>query len=251
MTIETIAMPDGVKLAVHTIGSGPAVLLLHGFISNAALNWINPGTAAALAAVGLRVIMPEFRGHGGSDAPTEAPTEAGSYPPDVLASDMEAVIAGFNLTDFDLGGYSLGARTAMRLVARGVRPRRLMLGGMGLGGMLGMGARRDWFIKAIEQRGDWPKGSAESFVGLFLKSTGTNPEAAIHVMQSQVDNTMADIQSVSCPTLVVCGKNDHDNGSAQELAAAIPGAQYVEVSGNHMSAVGSQGLQEAMLGFLQ
>jgi pimeloyl-ACP methyl ester carboxylesterase len=39
------------------------------------------------------------------------------------------------------------------------------------------------------------------------------------------------------PTLVVCGEEDRDNGSAQELADMLPEATYVEVPGTHMSSV--------------
>jgi len=43
---------------------------------------------------------------------------------DVLAMDAEALIAHLGLSDYDLGGYSLGGRTTARLLVRGARPRR-------------------------------------------------------------------------------------------------------------------------------
>ena len=239
-------MADGTRLAVHRTGAGPPVLLLHGFISNAAVNWINPGTAAALVDTGFEVIMPDCRGHGGSDAPVGS----AYFPADVLAADIETVIAALGLSSFDLCGYSLGARTAVRLVARGARPRRLILGGMGLAGLLGMGARRDWFVNAIEQRGGFAKGSPEAFVGHFIKTTDTDPDAATGVIKSQVDNSLSDIAAIACPTLILCGKADQDNGSATDLAAAIPSARYTEVPGNHMTAVTSREFRQAMAAFL-
>ena len=36
------------------------------------------------------------------------------------------------------------------------------------------------------------------------------------------------------PTLVVCGEEDEDNGSASDLAQILPDATYKEVPGNHL-----------------
>jgi pimeloyl-ACP methyl ester carboxylesterase len=52
------------------------------------------------------------------------------------------------------------------------------------------------------------------------------------------------------PTLVVCGSEDEDNGSAEELAAALPNATFAEVPGTHMSSVTRPELGEAITDFL-
>ena len=52
------------------------------------------------------------------------------------------------------------------------------------------------------------------------------------------------------PTLVVCGSEDDDNGSAEELAAALPNATFVEVPGTHMSSVTKPEFGEAIASFL-
>ncbi len=52
------------------------------------------------------------------------------------------------------------------------------------------------------------------------------------------------------PTLVVCGSEDEDNGSAQELAAALPDARYEAVPGTHMSSVTKPPFGEAIAAFL-
>ena len=80
--------PDGTAIAIHETGVGRPFVLLHGFFSDAATNWLKYGHAAALAAAGFRVIMPDLRGHGSSGKPHEA----GAYPPDVLVDDALAVI---------------------------------------------------------------------------------------------------------------------------------------------------------------
>ena len=132
MTIAThhFSALDGVDLVWHETGEGRPVVLLHGLFSDADTNWIRFGHAAEIARRGFRVIMPDLRAHGES----ARPHEAAAYPPDILAKDGLALIAHLGLDDYDLGGYSLGARTSVRMVASGAQPRRLIVSGMGLEG---------------------------------------------------------------------------------------------------------------------
>ena len=58
------------------------------------------------------------------------------------------------------------------------------------------------------------------------------------------------LQAFTMPTLVVCGSEDDDNGSAEELAEALPNAVFVEVPGTHMSSVTKPELGEAIARFL-
>ena len=58
------------------------------------------------------------------------------------------------------------------------------------------------------------------------------------------------LEAFTMPTLVVSGSEDHDNGSAEELAAALPNAVFREIPGTHMSSVTKPELGEAIAGFL-
>ena len=58
------------------------------------------------------------------------------------------------------------------------------------------------------------------------------------------------LQAFTMPTLVVCGSEDDDNGSAAELAAAMPNAIFVEIPGTHMSSVTKPELGQAIVDFL-
>jgi pimeloyl-ACP methyl ester carboxylesterase len=58
------------------------------------------------------------------------------------------------------------------------------------------------------------------------------------------------LQAFTMPTLVVCGSEDDDNGSAEELAAALPNATFREVPGTHMSSVTKVELGEEIARFL-
>jgi pimeloyl-ACP methyl ester carboxylesterase len=237
---------DGFDLVWQELGQGRPVLLLHGLFSNAETNWIRFGHAAELAGRGLRVIMPDLRGHGGS----AAPHEAAAYPPDVLARDGLELIAHLGLTDFDLGGYSLGGRTAARMVINGARPRRLVISGMGLRGMIDVHRRADHFRQILTGIGTHKRGSPEWLAEAFLKTTGGDPEAMLPLLGSFVNSSEDELRTIAMPTLVLSGAEDQDNGPANALAELLPQGRYVAVPGNHMSAVTRPELGSALAEFL-
>src|SRR4029450_846745 len=98
-----------------------------GLFSDAQMNWIKFGNAHRIAAEGFRVIMPDLRAHGLSGKPHEQV----HYPQLVLGRDLKELIDQLDLTDFALGGFSLGARTTIEAVIGGVQPRRAILSGTG------------------------------------------------------------------------------------------------------------------------
>jgi pimeloyl-ACP methyl ester carboxylesterase len=237
---------DGTRLAWHEMGEGPPVLLLHGLFSNAEINWIRYGHAEAIAARGRRLIMLDHRAHGQSDKPHEAER----YPHDVLADDALALVAQLKLTDFDMVGYSLGARTAVRMICKGARPDRLVLAGMGLEGLLGTAGRADHFRNILNNLGKHERGSPEWMAEAFLKTTKGDPQALLPLLDSFVSTNDAELDRVSMPTLVVAGAEDLDNGSAPALARRLANARYVEVPGGHMSSVTKPELGLAIAHFL-
>lgn len=237
---------DGVLIAWHEVGAGHPVVLLHGLFSDAETNWIKFGAADTIAAAGFRVIMPDFRAHGDS----AKPHDASAYPVDVLAQDIEALVAHLGLADFDLGGYSLGARTAVRLLARGMRPRRAVLGGMGLSGLIESGKRTGWFLHVIAEPDSFERGTPGWLAVQFMKTNKVDGTAVAHVLRAQAVTPLETVQRLATPTLVVCGADDRDNGSAPDLAAALPQATYVEIPGTHMSSVTMPGFGTAIADFL-
>ena len=245
-TEHRFAASDGVELAWRELGEGRPVLLLHGLFSNAETNWIRFGHAEEIAGRGFRLIMPDLRGHGAS----AAPHDAAAYPPDVLARDGMELIAHLGLGDYDLGGYSLGGRTSARMVILGARPRRLIVSGMGLKGMLETGRRSGHFRKVLTGIGTHERGSPEWLAEAFLKTTGVDPEAMLPLLDSFVDSTEAELRSIAMPTLVLSGDEDRDNGPAEALAELLPDGRFVEVPGNHMSAVTKPELGKAIADFL-
>lgn len=236
----------GTRLALHRIGEGRPLVLLHGLFSSAEMNWIKWGHAALLADAGFAVLMPDLRAHGAS----EAPHDPAAYPADVLALDLAALVAQLGLEDYDLGGFSLGARTAVRGVIAGLRPRRLVLGGMGLEGLAGWGRRQAFFRDVIDRFGTIRPGDPAYLSQQFMKTMRVDRDAMRLLLGTMEDTAPDALAALTMPTLVVCGTEDQDNGSAEALAAALPDARHAAVPGTHMGSVTQAALGEAIRDFL-
>lgn len=221
-------------------------MLIHGFLSNAYVNWIKYGHGDFLARSGYQLILPDLRGHGASATPHDAL----AYPADVLADDCLDLLTHLSLGDFDLGGYSLGARTAVRAVVRGAQPRRLVVAGMGLEGLCDAVARGARFRTLFTRLGEFQRGSALWAMEAFLRTTGGDPLALRHIPDTFVDTSRAELQLLATPTVVVAGRDDQENGSAEALAAVLPHAVHAAVAGNHMSAVSKPELSLAIHRYL-
>jgi pimeloyl-ACP methyl ester carboxylesterase len=238
---------DGVSIAWHTLGEGRPTLMLHGFLASAQSNWFTPGLAEAVAATGRQVIAPDLRGHGDSDAPIDP----AAWPSDVLARDQMALIAHLGLKDYDLVGYSLGARTAVRMLVGGAAPARVALGGMGDSGLMAAGARAAMFEDSIRNGEAARDPRAGRRIQMMMAVSGLKPEAMLGALASFVATSAEDLARLTAPTLVVCGVNDDDNGSAEGLAALLPNARAVRVPGDHLTAVQEPALAREITGFLE
>jgi pimeloyl-ACP methyl ester carboxylesterase len=236
---------DGAPLAVRLIGEGRPLLLLHGLFSSAETNWVRYGTAGRLVAAGWRLILPDFRGHGAS----AAPQDPAAWPEDVLARDIEAVAASLGLgPDLVLCGYSLGARTVVRLLVRGkLKARAAILSGMGLEGVTGGAERGRWFASVVRGRGIFARGTPEFFASAFLAANVAKPEVLLPLLDGMAGTPGDALGALRLPVAVVCGVDDRDNGSAAALAAALPAARLFDVPGNHMSAVTLPAFGEGLL----
>jgi pimeloyl-ACP methyl ester carboxylesterase len=243
---QFFAASDGVRLAFREIGAGPPVIMLHGLFSNGTVNWFKFGHAARVAAAGFRVIVADLRAHGDSDAPHDA----AAYPDDVLARDVGELIAHLGIDAFDLVGFSLGARTAVRSVMGGLRPRRLVLGGMGLEGLAGWTGRSAFFQRAIADYDSAKRGDDSWMAIQFMKTMKVDRVAMAHLLRTFTDTPPKALAVVTMPTLLVCGEKDEDNGSAARLTAAMPAARLVTVPGTHMSSVTEAAMGEAIAEFL-
>ena len=237
---------DGIELAWHEVGEGRPAILVHGLFSDAQMNWIKFGHAARIAREGFRVIMPDLRAHGQSGKPHDA----ACYPPGVLARDVRELVEHLGLADFDLGGFSLGARTTVEAVGEGLKPGKAVLGGMGLEGLKGWLRRKQFFLDAIDEFHTAARGNPHWLAIQFMKTMNVDLEAAALLLDSFVDARDEWLEAFTMPALVICGSEDQDNGSGEKLADALPDAVFEEVPGTHMSSVTEPALGDAIAAFL-
>ncbi|MEM1053417.1 MAG: alpha/beta fold hydrolase [Pseudomonadota bacterium] len=238
---------DGAEIAVSTMGGGRPLILVHGLFSSAEMNWIKFGHAAKLADAGFQVIMPDLRAHGASAKSHNAL----DYPFGVLTRDLAALVEHFGLSDYDLGGFSLGARTSAKAVVDGLTPRRLALCGMGLEGLSGWRSRAAFFIDAIDRFDTIKRGDPAFVAKSFMKTMGIDREAARLLLGAVDDVARSDLAKITMPCALICGNKDQDNGSAKDLALALPDGRYREIPGTHMSSVADDALGDALASFFK
>lgn len=249
LPVQHFRARDGARLAYRELGQGRLLVLIHGYYSTAAENWVRFGHAARLAAAGRRVILPDLRGHGDS----AKPHSPASYPPDVLADDGFALLEALGVadSDYDLGGYSLGARTTVRMLVRGARPGRVILAGAGLAAITDTRGRERgaFFRHVLTNLGRFEHGSPEWHAERFLATVDGDPVALLRVLDTSVDTARADLARVDMPALVVMGEAD-EPADARDLVAALADARYAAIPGNHTTAVSRHELSDAMVDFL-
>lgn len=243
---------DGVKLTYVDEGAGEPVVLLHGFASDSRTNWRRAGVVDALVGARRRVVAFDARGHGHSDKPHDA----AAYENDAMARDASALLDALSIERCDVVGYSMGALTALHLALREPRTRSAVLGGVGAG-------RHNALTRPPEERAtiadgllaDDPAGitdpSARAFRA-FADSTGADRAALAAAMRTARSQPSAEeLASVAVPVLVIAGDADTLAGSPEDLAAMIPGARGVTISGNHLSAVSDPVFTAELLDFLK
>jgi pimeloyl-ACP methyl ester carboxylesterase len=103
-----VPVADGVSLNTAIGGSGPAIVLLHGF-PQTHLMWRH--VAADLAA-DHTVICPDLRGYGASDKPAD--TDGTAYAKRTMAADTVALARALGHERFALAGHDRGALVAFR-----------------------------------------------------------------------------------------------------------------------------------------
>jgi pimeloyl-ACP methyl ester carboxylesterase len=190
--------------------------------------------------------MPDLRAHGLSDKPHQP----GAYPRGILARDLAELVAELGLAEFDLGGFSLGARTVVEAVGQGLRPGRAVLAGMGLQGLKGWERRKQFFLDTIALFDSARRGDPHWLAIQFMKTMAVDRVAAALLLDTFCDADDGWLDAFTMPSLVVCGTEDDDNGSAPELAAALPDGKFAPIPGTHMSSVTKPELGAAIAEFL-
>ncbi|NNC12485.1 alpha/beta hydrolase [Planctomonas sp. JC2975] len=248
MGAHRFAGADGVELAWAETGSGRTVVFLPGF-GGVGSRLLEHDPVRTLAGHGYRVIVPDSRGCGDS----ASPEDPNGYPSDVLADDGFALVEHLGLGDgdYDLGGYSLGARIVVRMLVRGAKPGHAIAAGQGLAKVAGPqgGGMNHRVLTALVNGVTIEEGSPDARIAQAFSRGGTDPRALLSLLESLVPTPEEALRRIAVPTLIAIGDRD-ERSDADRLASLVHGARFVRVPGDHGSALVAPELAAAILEFL-
>lgn len=225
------------------------VLLIHGFASTHAVNWLFTQWAKTLTEDGRRVVMYDLRGHGRS----EKLYDPAAYGFDALAGDALALLDHLQIERADIMGYSMGGRIGVHFaLAHPERTRSLILGGVGES-LIQSSALPPGLAEAMETERieDIDDHGLKIFRG-FAESTRSDLAAlAACARGARKGVAPAELAKIEAPTLVCVGTRDDVAGDPHVLAPLFREAHIVDIPGrDHNRAVGDRVFKQAVLEFL-
>lgn len=241
---------NGVAIHYDVAGSGPAILLVHGFASNTRANWTDTGWIKALVDAGRQVVTFDHRGHGFS----EKLYRSELYTTAAMAEDGRALLDHLRLEQADVMGYSMGARVAARLaISHGERVRKLVLAGLAENMIEGVGGSEE-IAAALEAPSvdDVTDREARGF-RIFADATKSDRKAlAACIRTSRQKIAAEELQKIAVPTLIVVGSKDDIAGPPEPLQRAIPNSQILVIPDrDHMRTVGDRRYKAGVISFLE
>jgi len=225
------------------------ILLIHGFASNIATNWVSTGWVDVLKRTGHRVVAVDNRGHGAS----QKLYEQADYGAPIMAEDVRRLLDHLSILQAHVMGFSMGARiSAFLALAHPARVKSVVFGGLGINMIRGL-AGTGPIARALEADSleDVTNPTARTFRA-FAEQTQSDLKALAACIRSSRAPISADmISRIRAPALVAVGSDDVVGGSAEELAALIPGAKAFTIEGrDHMKSVGDKSYKNAVVQFL-
>lgn len=245
---------DGITIVYDEWGQPsdrPPVLLHHGFIADAHLNWVLPGVVDALVAADRHVVGLDARGHGRSDKPHDPAL----YGEATMARDLRTLMDILGAAEVDLVGYSMGAIVALIVASVEPRIRRLVVGGVGagvveLGGVDTRVLDNNALVAALET--DDPSSITDPGAAAFrgFADMGGSDRLALAAQARVVHASPIPLDRIIAPTLLLTGDADSLAARPHVLAEAIPGAEWRGLTGDHAGALGDPHFTAALIDFL-
>ena len=241
---------DGVKLYYEVHGSGPALLLTHGFGASSRM-WA--GQIETLAQ-DFQLILWDLRGHGRSDYPSSPE----AYSAEAALADMTALLDVAEAPSAVIGGLSLGGYLSLafhRLHPE--RTRGLLIIDTGPG-YRSDEAREAWNQNALKTAARFEKRGIEALRPAEMQAdhrdaTGLAVAARGFFMQRDA-NVIDSLPGITKPALIVVGADDKPFlASANYMAAKIPGAKSATIpnAGHFANLDNPTAFNTAVANFLQ
>ena len=241
---------SGLKIAYDIHGEGQPILLIHGFASSGAINWLNTGWVSTLNTAGWQAITIDNRGHGQSGKPYDPQL----YFAHDMADDAAHLLDHLKLETVPIMGYSMGARISAFLALR--HPSRVVcevLGGMGANLVTGLEDSEEIIAALTAETLDEVRGATGRQFRIFADHSRADRAAlAACMISSREPMAEADIRRIGVPVLVAAGETDDMAGDPHALASLLPmGEAFTIPKRNHMLATGDPKFKAAALDFLR
>jgi pimeloyl-ACP methyl ester carboxylesterase len=224
------------------------IVLVHGFASTHAVNWLFPQWVKTLTEDGRRVIVLDNRGHGRS----EKIYDPAAYDLTLMAEDVARLLEHLGVAAADVMGYSMGARIAVRLaIAHPERVRSLILGGIGVN-LVAAGLPRG-LANAMEAERieDIDDPLLKMFRGFAEATRGDLDALAACARGANQIVDRAALGQIRAPVLVCVGTRDEVAGDPHPLQPMFADAKIVDIPGrDHNRAVGDRVYKQSVLDFL-
>ncbi len=253
--MQSFASFDGVEIAYQQWGEPdggrPPVVLHHGFIADANLNWVGPGVVDALVAAGRFVVAPDARGHGASGKPHDP----AAYGESAMARDLGRLFDLMAASELDLVGYSMGAIVSLLTASEDPRVRRLVVGGVGsgvaeLGGVDTRELAPELLVTALlAEDAAWITDPAAAGFRAFADAVGAD-RFALAAQAQAIRTEPIPLDQIKAPTLVLVGRDDRLATRPEVLVQAIPDATLRVVEGDHMRALADPSFAPAIVDFV-
>jgi pimeloyl-ACP methyl ester carboxylesterase len=223
---------NGVEIDYEVSGSGPAVLLSHGYSATRRM-WDGQHRAFP----DHRVISWSMRGHGH----TESPADPAMYSADLTVADMEALLRHLDIKRAVVGGLSLGGYVSLAFyLAHPEMVRALVICDSGPG-YRNAAARADWNRRAHERAAELESRGLDALGGRsreMLQAMGEHRSAqglahAARGMLAQEGPQVIDgLAGIAVPTLIIVGDQDQPFiAPCEYMAKKIPGARLEVIAG--------------------
>lgn len=220
------------------------VLLLHGFASSGTEDFVANGFVEALTSTGIPAIVVDLPGHGGSPA-IESPAEV--HTTQVVAQILEAVDT-VSPGDFNVIGYSLGARLAWELPAASTRVQRLVLGGVSPFEPFSM---VDPAALAATLAGEVPAHPLVGMMAAMISAPGRDTASLAKLIEGLAAEPFSPATGgPQVPSLFIAGNEDQMTQGVESLLEGLPHAGLTRVPGDHRGALDNPELREAAAAFL-
>ncbi|HET9594833.1 MAG TPA: alpha/beta fold hydrolase [Anaeromyxobacteraceae bacterium] len=246
------------EIALDDLGTGPPVLLLHGFPSTRRL-WGR--VAPALADAGFRVLAPDLAGYGDSAAAPGARVDMASQ-----ARWMEKLLDALGLAQVAVVAHDVGTAAA-QLLATG-SPGRVRALALADGVYLG-----EWAMEAVHPIQRWEERDAARLHPVLLRRLGRSEgmremlaayegdeggrrlvRAARDLEPAQTEGLAGALRALAMPRCVLWGERDAYlplDGVGRPLAALL-GTEPVVLPGGHFTPLDSPTeMAGALLAFLR